>query len=285
MASKTLIEALDGIWTALTGSVGGGVGPVRFQQVGIDGEPIDTDLPSEVALPDNVSFGVFSTTNANDVIGPFDTTGFNSILIEVQQVTGSLRVETSIDGVNRWTDLPAIAVDQLVTPIPGAVLFSTVKYRAPAGAKYVRVRQVGAGPSQAAVFGSQVPVVMPVINGGTLFYLESTANLPGVVSQPANTFNGSRRTNGGTAGSVGTRFRTFEARVRTNLAGTLYIDESIDSGTNWVEVDHVDITPTSSVAKGSLSVSILTADYRARFTNTDAVTTTSTMKITSGYKA
>lgn len=91
------------------------------------------------------------------------------------------------------------------------------------------------------------------------FWTESTA------AQAAGaTLNGASRSNGGTAGGVGTRFNLFVAEAFADQAGTLYIDKSVDGGTTWRQVASVAVTAGTS---SQISTRISAASYRARFVN------------------
>lgn len=272
MASKTLIEALDGIWAALTGSGGGGSssGPARFQQVGIDGQPIDTSLPGLVTLQDQVNLGIYPGALSNDVIWQGDVTGFQSVLFEVQQLSGgSIRPETSVDPTFvRASQLPAYNVDQLNVPGPVLIMTSTAKYRVPVGAKYMRIRKVGDGATQVVVNLSQVAMDTIILQSGTIGYLETTANLTA-----GSTFTGNSRSTGMTMGGPQTRYKTFEASVFCDKTSELKIYESTDLGATYFLVSTTAV-PASTMTRAK--VDIFGTNYRADLKNVDATTATST---------
>lgn len=257
-----------------------GATPVQF--VDPTGALIDTGQASKVAFSDNVLFGVYTAALGNDVIGPFETTGYGSFIAEVQQLSaGSLRVETSVDGVNRWTDLPSYNVDQIASPGWSAVITSTAKYRIPTGAKWFRIRKISDGAAQVAISGSQFSAPAAVIPGGTLAFTETTANLPGTASAPSNTFKGTRRNTGATQGGPGTRWRTFNARARCSHAALLEIYESLDAGSTWLSAGSI-VVPADTTTL--LSVAVLAPDYQVWLTNTTATVQTYS-RVVSGFQA
>lgn len=227
--------------------------------VGLDGAIVDPAEPTQVEFEDMVAFGVQSGAAADAILFFQDVTGFGSLVVEVQQVTNtSLRVECSIDGVNRWEDAPGYAINQVGNPAATAVLVSTIKYRIPVAARYMRVRQITAGSTQVAVFGSMIQSPPAAIQGGCYFYTESVATLPAT-----NVFTGQARNNQGSPGSIGTRYRTFLAEIWTDQAGTLYIEKSTDAAT-WR------VGPSIAAAPGGnaqLSVQITAQYYRVRYVN------------------
>jgi hypothetical protein len=252
--------------------------PMVSQQVGLNGEPVDTSEPARVDFADNAALGVYTVSLANEILGPstgFDTTGYGSLLVEVQQLTsGSIRAETSIDGVNRWTDLPFCHMDHVGNPGALLVMTATGKYVIPRGAKFIRFRKVSAGDAQIAAYGCQ-NYVAPVETHGTLAYTESTALLAA-----GATFTGSSRSSGATMGGPATRFRTYNVEVCCSHTATLEIQKSVDAGVTWVSVESAAVL--AGVSK-RLSTPVLAPNYRALLTNTAGTVQTSNL-ITSSFQ-
>lgn len=92
-----------------------------------------------------------------------------------------------------------------------------------------------------------------------VFWTESTATIG---ASGSNNFT--LRTNGGTAGGVGSRFAYFIAESFADQTGTLYVDKTTDGGTTWRQVQS-----TAQVANttATLKVPVTAAGYRARFVN------------------
>jgi hypothetical protein len=219
------------------------------------------DGPTEVINPDNVQLGIYSFALGNDATPWIDTSNYNSLVAEVQQLdAGSFVVETSVDGVNRPSALPIYNMDQVASPGWGQIMVSTAKYRIPVGAKFFRVRKIGNGAAQIQLTGSQfaIPgVVVAEVN--TLSWTESTATLPA-----GQTFSGTHRSTGGTQAGPGTRWRTFNAEVRADQAGTLEIKKSLDGGTTWISVASIAVV-ANTVAR--LSVPVFAPGYQVFYTN------------------
>lgn len=242
------------------------------QIFGSNGALIDTTQPTAVTLPDNTQFGVTTGAAANDVLFIGDVTGFNSIQVEVQSLGGtSFRCEGSIDGVNRWADCPGYADDQLTTPNYSALLTSTLKYRFPVGARFMRIRQLGTGSTQIAVTGSQL--WREPAKASTFFWTESTALLSG-----AGVFSGTARNNGGSASTFGTRYKSFVGEFFSDQAGTAFVEKSVD-GTTFRTVATAALLANTSLA---LTALVQAQYYRVRLVN-GAVTQTVAL-ITSAYQ-
>jgi len=261
------VEFADGSQAPIQGSVL--IDPVT-------GFPLDTSGASRVVFPDNVQLGVYTAALSNDVLFTLDTTNYNSIILEVQQLnSGSLRVETSVDGVNRWTSLPGYDLDQVSNPGWNSLIVSTTKFRVPVGSRFMRVRKVGDGSTQVQVSGTQLAVPPSVVPGGSLSYTESTALLAA-----AATFTGTKRSNGGQQGAIGSRFKTFEAEAIASHDGTLIIEKSVDGGTVWFSVGSIAVTASTATR---LSVPVFAPDYRAKYTNGSTLQTS--FLLTSAYRA